>query len=155
MRLTDDSNSIQSNDVYFTADGKSGSKNLYALNPYCIGEPCPTQPKQVKTIPTIEVGKEGLAAFTVWINVNGFPSHKKKWTYVQMKDRSVECGLATYVQCEFRHPATKTQDPREVHDHDRNITGKDTNPFSEGRETQLYYGRGKTGVPGEKTAARA
>ena len=62
---------------------------------------------------------------------------------------------ATYVQCEFRHPATKTQDPREVHDHDRNITGKDTNPFSEGRETQLYYGRGKTGVPGEKTAARA
>ena len=44
---------------------------------------------------------------------------------------------------------------REVHDHDRNITGKDTNPFSEGRETQLYYGRGKTGVPGEKTAARA
>ena len=70
-----------------------------------------------------------------------------------MKDRSVECGLATYVQCEFRHPATKTQDPREVHDHDRNITGKDTNPFSEGRETQLYYGRGKTGVPGEKTAA--
>ena len=55
-----------------------------------------------------------------------------------MKDRSVECGLATYVQCEFRHPATKTQDPREVHDHDRNITGKDTNPFSEGRETQLY-----------------
>ena len=25
--------------------------------------------------------------------------------------------------------------------------------FSEGRETQLYYGRGKTGVPGEKTAA--
>ena len=72
-----------------------------------------------------------------------------------MKDRSVECGLATYVQCEFRHPATKTQDPREVHDHDRNITGKDTNPFSEGRETQLYYGRGKTGVPGEKTVARA
>ena len=67
-----------------------------------------------------------------------------------MKDRSVEFGLATYVQCEFRHPATKTQDPREVHDHDRNITGKDTNPFSEGRETQLYYGRGKTGVPGEK-----
>ena len=56
-----------------------------------------------------------------------------------MKDRSVECGPATYVQCEFRHPATKTQDPREVHDHDRNITGKDTNPFSEGRETQLYY----------------
>ena len=72
-----------------------------------------------------------------------------------MKDRSVECGLATYVQCEFRHPATNTQDPREVHDHDRDITGKDTNPFSEGRETQLYYGRGKTGVPGEKTAARA
>ena len=65
----------------------------------------------------------------------------------------MECGLATYVQCEFRHPATKTQDPCEVHDHDRNITGKDTNPFSEGRETQLYYGRGKTGVPGEKTAA--
>ena len=51
-------------------------------------------------------------------------------------------------------PATKTQDPREVHDHDQDITGKDTNPFSEGRETQLYYGRGKTGVPGEKTAAR-
>ena len=72
-----------------------------------------------------------------------------------MKDRSVECGPATYAQCEFRHPATKTQDPREVHDHDRDITGKDTNPFSEGRETQLYYGRGKTGVPGEKTAARA
>ena len=72
-----------------------------------------------------------------------------------MKDRSVECGPATYVQCEFRHPATKTQDPREVHDHDRDITGKDTIPFSEGRETQLYYGTGKTGVPGEKTAARA
>ena len=72
-----------------------------------------------------------------------------------MKDRSVECGVATYVQCEFRHPATKTQDPREVHDHDRDITAKDTtNPFSEGRKTQLYYGRGKTGVPGEKTAAR-
>ena len=71
-----------------------------------------------------------------------------------MKDRSVEFGLATYVQCEFRHPATKTQDPREVHDHDRNITGKDTNPFSEGRETQLYYGRGKTGVPGEKINCR-
>ena len=51
-----------------------------------------------------------------------------------MKDRSVECGPATYVQCEFRHPATKTQDPREVHDHNRNITGKDTNPFSEGRD---------------------
>ena len=64
-----------------------------------------------------------------------------------MKGRSVECGPATYVQCEFRHPATKTQDPREVHDHDRDITRKDTNPFSEGRETQLYYGRGKTGVP--------
>ena len=48
-----------------------------------------------------------------------------------MKDRSVECGPTTYVQCEFRHPATKTQDPREVHDHDRNITGQDTNPFSE------------------------
>ena len=72
-----------------------------------------------------------------------------------MKDRSVECGPATCVQCEFRHPATKTQDPCEVHDHDRDITGKDTNLFSEGRETQLYYGRGKTGVPGEKTAARA
>ena len=52
-------------------------KNLYASNPSRIGEPCPTQPKQVKTIPTIEVGKEGLAAFTVWINVNGFPSTKK------------------------------------------------------------------------------
>ena len=52
-------------------------KRGYALNPSCIGEPCPTQPKQVKTIPTIEVGKEGLAAFTVWINVNGFPSQKK------------------------------------------------------------------------------
>ena len=43
-----------------------------------------------------------------------------------MKDRSVECGPATYVQCEFRHPATKTQDPREVHDHDPDITRKDT-----------------------------
>ena len=75
--------------------------------------------------------------------------------YKLMKDRSVECGLATYVRCEFRQPATKTQDPREVHDHNRNITGKDTNPFSEGRESQLYYGRGKTGVPGEKTAERA
>ena len=57
--------------------GAAPCKNLYALNPSCIGEPCPTQPKQVKTIPTIEVGKEGLAAFTVWINVNGFPSTKK------------------------------------------------------------------------------
>ena len=46
-----------------------------------------------------------------------------------MKDRSVECGPVTYVQCEFRHPAIKTQDPREVHDHNRDITGKDTNPF--------------------------
>ena len=48
------------------------------VNPSCVGEPCPAQPKQVETIPTIEVGKEGLAAFTVWINVNGFPSTKKK-----------------------------------------------------------------------------
>ena len=43
------------------------------VNPSCVEEPCPAQPKQVVTIPTIEVGKEGLAAFTVWINVNGFP----------------------------------------------------------------------------------
>ena len=56
---------------------------------------------------------------------------------------------------EQKLPATKTQDPREVHDHDRNITRKDTNPFSEGRETQLYYGRGKIGVPEEKTATLA
>ena len=48
----------------------------------------------------------------------------------------------------------KHKDPHGVHDHDLNITGKDINPFSEGKETQLYYGRGKTGVPGEKTAAR-
>ena len=70
-----------------------------------------------------------------------------------MKDRSVECGPATYVQCEFRHPATKTQDPREVHDHDRDITGKDTNPFSEGHETKPYLGGRKTEVLGEKTTA--
>ena len=51
------------------------------VNPSCVEEPCPAQPRQVVTIPTIEVGKEGLAAFTVWINVNmvnGFPSKKKK-----------------------------------------------------------------------------
>ena len=84
-----------------------GLQYLYALNPSCLGEPCPTQPKQVKTIPTIEVGKEGLEAFIVWINVNGFPT-TKKWTYVQMKDRSVECGLLTYVQCEFRHQNTRS-----------------------------------------------
>ena len=34
----------------------------------------------------------------------GFPS-----MYVQMKDRPLECGPATYVPCEFRHPTTKTQ----------------------------------------------
>ena len=55
----------------------------------------------------------------------------------------MECGPATYVPCEFRYPATKTQ--RSGEDHDRNITWKDSNPLSEGHETQLYYGRGEPG----------
>ena len=35
------------------------------------------------------------------------------------------------------------------------VSPQHTNPFSEGHETQLYYDRGKSGVPREKTAARA
>ena len=105
----------------------SGMYNLYALNPSFLGEPCPTQPKQVKTIPTIAVGKEGLVAFTVWINVNGFPP-KKMNIYTNE-------GPVGGMRPRDLRPATNTQDPREVHDHDRDITGKDTNPFSEGRET--------------------
>ena len=64
-----------------------------------------------------------MAAFTVWINVNGFSS-----THVQMKDQWqwIECGPATYVSFEFRHPTTKTE---------RSVRG----PFSEGHETQLNY----------------
>ena len=33
------------------------------------------------------------------------------------------------------------------------ITGKDTNPFSEGHETKPYFGGRKTEVLGEKTTA--
>ena len=49
------------------------------------------------------MGKEGLAAFTVWINVNGFPS-QKKWTYIQMKDRFSRFRLSIHSSFFIRFP---------------------------------------------------
>ena len=78
------------------------------------------------------------------------PQHMYKW-----RTGRWDAVLRLTIQANSATPPPKHKDPCEVHNHDRNITGKDTNPFSEGRETQLYYVRGKTVVPGEKTVTRA
>ena len=122
---------------------------LYAVDPSCLGEPCPTLSGQVKTRPHYRSGEEGSEAFTVEINVR-FP----------LKICTIEGPAGGMRPRDLRSMRIPT--PRHQNTWIRarsmtttgNFTGKDTNPFSEGQETQLYYGRGKTGVPGEKTAAR-
>ena len=115
----------------------AGSKSLLCRR---FREPCPTQLKQEVTITTIEVGKEGLEALTVWINV-WFPD---RWNAAPR--------LAFHVNSDTLPP--KHKDPREpeVHDHDQNITGKDINPFSQGlaKPSCIMAALGKTECPEKK-----
>ena len=55
------------------------------------------------------------------------------YLFFQCVFNDFQCVITLLRALSVALPATKTQDPREVHDQD--ITGKDTNPFSEGRET--------------------
>ena len=86
-----------------------------------LGAPCPNPPPppggtgQVLTNPTIEVGKEVPRHSQCGLML-GFPS-----TYVQVKDRPLECGPATKIRAKFPTPRHQNhKDPPEVHDHDRN-----------------------------------
>ena len=73
-----------------------------------LGAPCPT-PRgtgQVLTNPTIEVGKEVPRHSQCGLML-GFPS-----TYVQVKDRPLECDPATKDRCEIPDtPSPKSQRP--------------------------------------------
>ena len=97
--------------------------------------PVPRGTGQVPMNPTIEVGKE-VPRHSQYGLMLDFPS-----TYVQAKDRPVECGPATKDPCEFptlHHQNTKIH--RRSMTTTGTITGKDTHPFSEGHKTKPYLG---------------
>ena len=104
----------------FTTNAMTLAVCMYVCMPVIssyLGAPCPT-PRGDRTgtnEPHYRSGEGGSEAFTVWINV-GFPS-----TYVQVKDRPLECGPATKIRAKFPTPRHQNhKDPLEVHDHDRN-----------------------------------
>ena len=129
-------------------------KNLYALNPSCVGEPCPTQPKQVKTIPTIEVGKEVKRHLQYGLMLTVSPQQKKnehmyKWRTGRWKRprdlRSMWIPTPRHkTQIRVRSMTTTGISLERIPIH----SVKAVKP-------SCIMGRGKTGVPGEKTATRA